>query len=154
MSKKIVISFLTIILLLTVGIYVYSYLLHSKEEANDTIKESDTELNNSVISSPYTVKENKYYTVYIKGENGSATSFVPLKLNPGFKNDSDYHITISLDDNGKITNGDKIIEIDHFTISNSNKEMIKKIAGTENYDEAVKEIEDRLIEIQKSAKIQ
>lgn len=142
------ISFLTIILLVSLGIYVYYFFLNNKEEANNTIKERNSQPDNTVITSPYTVKENNYYIVYVKRENGAASSFVPLKLNPGFKNDSDYHVTISLDDNGKIINGDKIIEIDNFIISKSNKEMIKKIAGTEKYKEALKEIEERLIEIQ------
>ncbi len=119
-----------------------------------TLKEIDSLSDNSEISSPYTVKENKYYIIYIEGENGWASSFVPLTLNPGFKYDSDHHITISLDDNGKIINGNKIIVIDHYMISNSNKEMIKKIAGTEDYDKAIKEIEDRIIEFQKRAKKQ
>ncbi|GAE48228.1 hypothetical protein JCM21738_5316 [Mesobacillus boroniphilus JCM 21738] len=58
-------------------------------------------------------------------------------------------MSISFDDNGDIINSDKIIVIDEFLISNDNKEMIKKIAGKDNYKEALKEIEDRVIDTKK-----
>jgi hypothetical protein len=94
-------------------------------------------------------KDNKYYVVYIKQKNGGS-SFVPKKLNPGFKNDSDFHVSISFDDNGNIINNEKVIEIVDFSISSQNKEEIKKIAGIKNYKSALKEIEDRVLEIKKS----
>ncbi len=138
------------------------------EVANDTSKENDSRkevvnttprieknkefiqketINNSPVSKEE--KQNQYYVIYIKYGNGSGSSFVPLSLNPGLKNDSDYHVSISFDDNGDIINSDKIIVIDEFLISNDNKEMIKKIAGKDNYKEALKEIEDRVIDTKK-----
>jgi hypothetical protein len=127
------------------GIYLYSYFLNKKEGTNNTSKKIiHSQQEKTIIASSNTVKENKYYIVYIKRDNGAGSSFVPLKLNPGFRNDSDFHVNISFDDYGKIINGDKIIVIDHYKISKDNKKMIKKITGKEHYEEALKEIEDRV----------
>lgn len=135
----------------------YLLFLDNKDDVNNITSdtgqiEKDSEREES-LSSEVTmppVKENKYYVIYIKQENGTASSFVPETLNPGFRNDSDYNVSISIDDNGNIINDEKIIEIDNFIISNQNKEEIKKIAGVENYDEALKEIEERVLEAKKS----
>jgi hypothetical protein len=74
---------------------------------------------------------------------------VPETLNPDFSNSSDFNVRISFDDDGNIINDGKIIEIDHFEISDENKETIKKISGQSNYDEALKEIEERVLEAKK-----
>lgn len=137
-NKKIMVSFLIIILLLSLGVYSYNFFLNKKKEVNNTY--SSTVEKNNTNSIP--VEENKYYSVYIKRNDGNGSSFVPLKLNPGLKNDSSYNVNISFDDNGNII-GNKIIVVDNFVISEENKEMIKNIAG-KDYDEALKEIEERV----------
>lgn len=98
---------------------------------------------------PMPVQENKYYVIYIRQDNGAGSSFVPETLNPDFSNSSDFNVRISFDDDGNIINDGKIIEIDHFEISDENKETIKKISGQSNYDEALKEIEERVLEAKK-----
>jgi hypothetical protein len=111
--------------------------------------EDSSKIDKNTPPKSYTVKENKYYVVYVKLKNGGS-SFVPEELNPNYKNDSDYHVTISFDDNGNIIDKKKVIEIDNFSISSENKEQIKKIAGVEKYDEALKEIQERVLQIKKS----
>ncbi|WP_164216608.1 hypothetical protein [Virgibacillus sp. YIM 98842] len=91
-------------------------------------------------------EKNKYYVVYIKLKGGGASSFIPEALNPDFKFDSDTHVSISFDDNGNIINDGKIIIIDNYEVSNSTKNQIKEIAGEESYEEAIKEIEERIKE--------
>ncbi|MDY0407494.1 hypothetical protein [Paracerasibacillus soli] len=76
---------------------------------------------------------------------------MPEKLNPDFKNDSEYNVSISFDDDGNIINDDKIIQIDNFVISSQNKEKIREIAGERNYVAALKEIEERIQEIKESS---
>jgi hypothetical protein len=166
-NKKITVSVLIIILLLSSGIYFYYFSLKNDEKASDLNKgrelQQENTLNQSLddgvnkdslqeeepITDSANVKNNKYYIVYIRQENGSGSSFIPLNLNPNFKNDSDYHVSLSFDDNGDIINNDKVIEIDNFSISKDNKEAIKKIAGTEKYNEALKEIEERVTDTKK-----
>ncbi|MGG2028691.1 hypothetical protein AB1282_23585 [Gottfriedia sp. S16(2024)] len=148
-KSKITVSFLIIFLIFSFGIYGNYISLNNKEEASEPINNLVTQPNSTGNTSPFPDKNN-YYIIYVKQENGVASSFVPLNLNPGFKNDSDYHVSISIDDNGNIINRDKVIEIDNFIVSKSNKKIIKKIAGKEKYNEALKEIENRLAEIQKS----
>lgn len=128
-NKKIMVSFLIIILFLFLGSYYYFSFLKTKDEVS------------SVSSTP--IKQNKHYIVYVEYNNGgSASSFVPLSLNPELKDNYVFDVSISVDDNGNIINDDKIIVIDNFVISDENKKMIKNIAGTNNYDEALKEIEE------------
>ncbi|MBD7913463.1 MULTISPECIES: hypothetical protein [Clostridium] len=145
-NKKRIFSVLIIILFLSLGVYIYNFFLNKKEVVNNASKEEISQQENNTNADSVPVKENKYYVVYIKQNDGTGSSFVPLKLNPGFKNDSDFHVSISFDDNGKIINDDKIIIVDNFVVSDENKEMIKKLAGINNYNEALKEIEDRVNE--------
>lgn len=143
-NKKVMASFLIIILILSLGVYFYKFFLNKKEEVKTPNNKEISREEKKTNTSSLTVKENEYYVVYVKGNNGSGSSFVPLKLNPGFKNDSNFNESISFDDNGKIINDNKIIVIDNFVISKENKETIKKIAGLKDYNEALKEIEDRV----------
>lgn len=169
-NKKIIVSFLTIVLFLSLGVYSYYFFSNKAEDNSDVNKEealqeeetlntgldtdkpsdSEPQSKNESMIGPYTVKKNKYYIVYIKQNNGSGSSFIPLKLNPKFRNEEDYHVSISFDDDGNITNPDKIIVIDNFLISKKNKETIKAIAGTGKYNEALKEIEERVNDTKKN----
>ncbi|AMR05980.1 hypothetical protein PDN49_30450 [Bacillus cereus] len=151
-NKKITVSFLIIILLLSLGAYFYFFFLEKKEEVTNTNNEKSYQQEKSSNTSSIPVKENKYYVVYIKQKNGNGSSFVPVKLNPGFKNDADFNVSISFDDYGNIINDNKIIVIDNFVISKENKEMIKKIAGINEYNEALQEIEDRVNETKNNLK--
>ncbi|MFT8312870.1 MAG: hypothetical protein ABF633_01295 [Clostridium sp.] len=143
-NKKVMVSFLIIILTLSLGVYFCKFFLNKKEEVKTTSNKEISQEEKKINTSSITVKENEYYVVYVKGNNGSGSSFVPLKLNPDFKNDSNFNESISFDDNGKIINDNKIIVIDNFVISKENKETIKKIAGLNGYNEALKEIEERV----------
>lgn len=143
-NKKVMASLLIITLLLSLGVYFYFFFSNNKEEVNNTSKEEISQQEKTPNISSIPVEENEYYVVYVNQNNGSSSSFVPLKLNPGFKNDSDFNVSISFDDNGNIINDNKIMVIDNFVISKENKEMIKKIAGIKDYNEALKEIEDRV----------
>ncbi|MHC1685353.1 MAG: hypothetical protein AB6733_20840 [Clostridiaceae bacterium] len=145
-NKKVAVSFIIIILLLSLGVYSYNSFLNSKKQAN-TIHSSIVE-ENDIKSFP--VQENKYYSVHIKYNDNDASEFVPLKLNPGLKDGDSYNVSTVIDDNGNII-GDKIIVVDNFVISDENKEMIKKVAGND-YDEALKEIEDRVNETKEQLK--
>ncbi|MCM3587022.1 hypothetical protein M3182_14890 [Mesobacillus maritimus] len=163
-NRKIWASVLTIILVSSLGIYLYSFFINGTEGTNDRSTAGDTQQNNSSDTRPHiemekdseqaknppSPKENKYYIIYIEHGNGSGSSFVPLKLNPGFTNGTDFNVSISFDDNGNIINGEKIIVVRDFLISNENKEMIRKVAGKDDYEEALKEIEDRVEETKKN----
>ena len=141
-NKTVIVNLLIIILLISLGFYFYNFFLNKKEETSRQEKNQDSSLT--------LVKENEYYVIYIKLNNGAGSSFVPLMLNPGLKNDSNFNVNISFDDDGNIINDDKIIVIDNFVISQENKEMIKEIAGIKNYDEALKEIEERIDDTKKN----
>ncbi|MDA1629924.1 hypothetical protein PDK42_19705 [Bacillus cereus group sp. TH172LC] len=149
-KKKLIISCIIVIILLSLGVYLF---LNNKNEVNDkNMNQSTSQFPIKGIdgnSNEMLVKENQYYIVYIQKNNGTGSSFIPLTLNPGFEEGSDYGVSISFDDNGKIINDNKIIIIDNFLISNKNKEMIKKVAGKDKYKEALKEIEERVIEAKK-----
>ena len=148
-NKKLVFIFLSIIMVMSVGIYLYYFSLNNNE---DKTMETGTvsPLEKNLAPDPSDVKVNEYFIVYIKQDNGSGSSFIPPTLNPGFTDDMDHHVSISIDDNGNIiNNGGKIIEIDNFKISKDNKTMIKKIAGIEKYSDALKEIEDRVAQAKK-----
>lgn len=143
------------IFFLSIGYFLFFNYKNDENITSDASKieknshsEDSSKIDKNAPPKSYTVKENKYYVVYVKQKNGGS-SFVPEELNPDFKNDSDYHVTISFDDNGNIIDKKKVIEVDNFSISSQNKEMIRKIAG-ENYDAALKEIKDRVLEIKKS----
>lgn len=87
--------------------------------------------------------KNKYYFVYSRQENGkSDTSFVPETLNPGYDKTESMNISISFDDYGIPAKDEKMILIYDHKISESNKQKIKEIAGEENYEKALKEIEE------------
>ncbi|MBY0600456.1 hypothetical protein [Bacillus bingmayongensis] len=152
-KKKLIISCIVFIVLLSLGVYLSYLFLNNKNEVND--KNMNQNISQSPIkgiggdSNEVPVKENQYYIVYIQQNNGTGSSFIPLTLNPGFEEGSNYGVSISFDDNGNINNDNKIIIIDNFLISNENKEMIKKIAGKDKYKEALKEIEERVIEAKK-----
>lgn len=155
------VSFAIVILVVSMGVYFF-FLNNEKDVDNITNGTSKMEKGSTPsVSIPSVgknpegigpVKENKYYVIYIKQNNGTGSSFVPEKLNPSFKSDSDFNVSISIDDNGNIINDDKIIVIDNFLISTENKETIKNIAGTTNYDQALKEIEERVLETKKNNK--
>ena len=152
-KKKLIISCIIFIVLLSLGVYLYYLFLNNKNEVNE--KNVNQNISQFPIkgtdgnSNEVPVKENQYYIVYIQRNNGTGSSFIPLTLNPGFKEGSNYGVSISFDDNGNIINDNKIIIIDNFVISNKNKEIIKKIAGKDKYKEAIKEIEERVIEAKK-----
>lgn len=152
-KKKLIISCIIFIVLLSLGVYLSYLFLNNKNEVND--KNVNQNISQFPIkgtdgnSNEVPVKENQYYIVYIQQNNGTGSSFIPLTLNPGFEEGSNYGVSISFDDNGNIINDNKIIIIDNFVISNKNKEMIKKIAGKDKYKEAIKEIEERVIEAKK-----
>lgn len=152
-KKKLIISCIIFIVILSLGVYLSYLFLNNKNEINDkNINQNISQVPTKGIggnSNEVPVKENEYYIVYIQQNNGTGSSFIPLTLNPGFKEESNYGVSISFDDNGNIINDNKIIIIDNFLISNENKKMIKKIAGKDKYEEALKEIEERLIETKK-----
>lgn len=161
MSKKVKISLVSLAIMLSFMSIGYFLLFNNKRAVNNLAshtsnieKNFQAESSNKKKSSSKAIKpsadENKYYVVYIKQKNGGS-SFVPEKLNPDFRNDADYHINLLFDDNGKIINSQKIIEIDNFMISSQNKKEIKKIAGAKNYDAALEEIQARVMEIKKSS---
>ncbi|KYC98270.1 hypothetical protein MXL46_17005 [Heyndrickxia sporothermodurans] len=153
-TKKVMISLTIVILFFSFGIYISSFFLSNKEGTNEitntSLKEESSQREKNTILNSDTVHKNKYYIVYIKQDDGKASSFVPKKLNPSFKEDADYNVSISIDDNGNILNDGKIIVVDNFVISKENKKTIKKIAGEENYKGALKEIEERVINAKKS----
>lgn len=140
--KKVAFSFLIIILLMFLVIYFYIFFLNKNEENYNPKKDQNLSM--------VTVNENQYYIVYINANNGTGSSFVPLTLNPGLENDSNLNVSISFDDDGNIINNKKIIVIDNFFISEKNKEMIKEIAGIDNYNDALKEIEARVNDTKKN----
>jgi hypothetical protein len=89
--------------------------------------------------------KNKYYFVYLRQENGkSDTSFVPETLNPGYDKTESMNISVLFDDYGIPAKDEKMILIYDYKISESNKQKIKEIAGEENYEKALKEIEERM----------
>ncbi|PET90559.1 hypothetical protein CN941_21420 [Bacillus cereus] len=89
--------------------------------------------------------KNKYYFVYLRQENGkSDISFVPETLNPGYDKTESMNISVLFDDNGIPAKDEKMILIYDYKISESNKQKIKEIAGEENYEKALKEIEERM----------
>ncbi|PFE10899.1 hypothetical protein [Bacillus cereus] len=89
--------------------------------------------------------KNKYYFVYLRQGNGNSdTSFVPETLNPGYDKTESMNISISFDDYGIPAKDEKMILIYDYKISESNKQKIKEIAGEENYEKALKEIEERI----------
>ncbi|MDN0192958.1 hypothetical protein QI003_01245 [Bacillus stercoris] len=154
MKRKI--KFLTICLafaLLCLIIAAYSFSTNKPDNENNINKnqvgktqKQDSSYSDNMVSD----QDNKYYVIYIKQKNGTGSSFVPEKLNPGFKNDSDdFNISISFDDKGNVINNDKVIEVEDFSLSNSNKKKIRKIVGANKYDAALKEVEDRVLETKK-----
>ncbi|GKX66631.1 hypothetical protein [Inconstantimicrobium mannanitabidum] len=153
-NRKIIAIFLSATLVVFLGIYSYIYFQNNKGKTagkgmgiNQVHRSIDKGLNNQNTGS-----DNKYYVVEIVYNNGSRDStFIPLKLNPDYKWDSDLHVSTSRDDNGNLINGDKIIEIKDFVISDKNKEKIKSIAGAKKYEEALKEIEDTVEDRKKEA---
>ncbi|WP_027634706.1 hypothetical protein [Clostridium hydrogeniformans] len=150
-QKAIVVIFSTT-LFISLGVYSYNFWDNKKEKTpsdsnntNISMNENSDQAHTSIDKDQNTVEKKKYYVVeVVYNTGGSSSSFVPLKLNPGYKYDSDFHMNISRDDNGNLINGDKIIEINNFVISDKNKENIKNIAGSKNYEEALKEIEDKV----------
>jgi hypothetical protein len=145
-SKIIIVIFTSLIILTSISFIIISkFELDKTSEINEieSIKKDKTQISET---EKMDVNENKYYVVYIELDDGTASSFVPLKLNPGFSNDKDYHVSISIDDNGNVDKSEKIIVIENFLISNKNKETIKRIAGEKTYKEALKEIENRVAE--------
>lgn len=89
--------------------------------------------------------KNKYYFVYLRQGNGNSdTSFVPETLNPGYDKTESMNISVSFDDYGIPAKDEKMILIYDHKISESNKQKIKEIAGEENYEKALKEIEERI----------
>jgi hypothetical protein len=157
-NRKSMVFILTAAFIFLASGSVYYYFTMDKEE-HTSVKESTTSpvhqsANSNHVppeesSDPVPVQENKYYVIYIRQDNGAGSSFVPETLNPDFSNSSDFNVRISFDDDGNIINDGKIIEIDHFKISDKNKETIKKISGEDDYDEALKEIEERVLEAKK-----
>lgn len=160
MNKKVKVSILVLAILifsLSIGISLLkdnkktvhdiSHELPKDTNERDKFSESKKSINSNATN--LSKKENEYYIVYVKLKNG-ASSFIPEKLNPGFKNDSNYNVSISISDNGSIINDEHIIQIDNFTISSENKKKIKKIAGEENYDAALREIQNGILQIKKS----
>lgn len=143
-KKKLIGSLLIIILILSLGLYFYKFYSNKKEKSSNVSEEEVFQGQEHKNSQTHLIGngENKYYHVYIK-YNNTGVSFVPLKLNPDFEENSDYNVSTSIDDDGNIINDGKIIVIDNFVISDENKEMIKNIAGR-NYDDALKEIEDEV----------
>ncbi|MFC0301244.1 hypothetical protein ACFFIS_10510 [Virgibacillus soli] len=154
-KNKIRIGVLIVIFLLSIGtffIYQNKQGHNQNNASNDKSKLDIQSLQKDTFSKKMPpIKENKFYIIYIKRKNGSGSSFVPEKLNPDFKNDSEYNVSISFDDDGNIINDDKIIQIDNFVISSQNKEKIREIAGERNYVAALKEIEERIQEIKESS---
>lgn len=152
-NKKLVIIVLIIFLSISIGSYSLYFFL-KKDNQDASIKEKNFQQeslfpNADKNDAPPIVEENKYYSIYVRKnkDNDNASSFVPLTLNPGFKNDQDYNISTSIDDNGNIINDEKTIVVDNFQISKENKAKIKQIVGESKYDEAIKEIQERMLEI-------
>jgi len=164
LNKKVKISLAIMILLLSGGIY-YDFIHSKGDGVNDATSNDTSKLNNdsqwqlpfkSNVDndvhqsedkySEYSEYNNKYYSVYIRQNNGTGSSFFPQTLNPGINKDpSGYHVSLSFDDNGNIIKGEKVIVIDNFVISKDNEKMIKKIAG-KNYKAALQEIKEQLID--------
>ncbi|MCY7764705.1 MULTISPECIES: hypothetical protein [Bacillus] len=135
--------------LLCLTIAVYSFSTNKPDDENNVknqvgkTQKQDRSNSANMVSD----QDHKYYVIYIKQKNGTGSSFVPEKLNPGFTNDSDdFNVSISFDDKGNIINNDKVIEVEDFSLSDSNKKKIREIAGADNYDAALKEVEDRVLE--------
>ncbi|MEB4596204.1 hypothetical protein [Bacillus amyloliquefaciens] len=157
MNRKImlILTLAVIVLFLSLGIYFVSNNKNKAESddisniKNQVEENQKEEKNHSDSKETGSIKENKYYIIYIKQADGTGASFVPEKLNPGFSNDSDFDVNISFDDNGDVINDGKIIEVNNFLISNSNKKRIKEIVGAKNYNAALKEVEGRVLETKK-----
>lgn len=149
-AKVSMISISILIFILSLGTYLFMNKgeeIQSENSITELSKEDSTSEDEMVIIESLG-EENKYYAIYITDENNKmGTSFVPKKLNPSFSGGSSYQVRITTDDNGNIINDNgKIIHIKNFVISEENKQKIREIAGEEDYDEALKEIEERVLE--------
>ncbi|MHC5250971.1 hypothetical protein ACYRFS_06945 [Listeria kieliensis] len=148
MTKKKIFYALLIVLLFSFGSCIY-YFFFIEKHSSVAIKDKDSNENISLLNEKETENdESKYYHVYVKYKDGGS-SFVPRELNPGFRDDQDYQISTSFDDDGNPIDDKKMIVINNFTLSNENKEFIKSIIGGEKYNAAIKEIQEQLIRIKK-----
>ncbi|TYS09410.1 hypothetical protein FZC70_09840 [Bacillus subtilis] len=132
-------------LCLTIAFYSFSTnKLDDENSVKNQVKKTQKQ-DRSNSANMVSDQDNKYYVIYIKQNNGTGSSFVPEELNPGFTNDSnDFNVSISFDDKGNIVSNDKVIEVENFSLSDSNKKKIREIAGADNYDAALKEVEARV----------
>lgn len=162
MKKKKVLTVILIILIAAVVIPLfYVNVFNSSETINNSSENANqhTEVNeqpaidNDIVEEIdlENVEENDYYVVYINNTDGSNTSYVPTSLNPGFKETESYNISIVIDDNGNIVNDEKIIVVNEYILSESNKVNIREILSDERRaSEAITELQEELSGIQES----
>ncbi|MBY0600446.1 hypothetical protein [Bacillus bingmayongensis] len=163
LQKKHLILISSLVILSFVFLGGYFFFDTKEKQRNGTTKSSDiqeemskTPNENKITSDvqkeiPETynknINTNKHYFVYLRRENGNSdTSFIPEKLNPGFDKTESTNISVSFDDYGIPMKDEKMILIYNNKISESNKKKIKQIVGEQNYDEALKEIQERIDE--------
>ena len=139
-NKKKISILLCIVIVFSIGIYTYKVAIKNK---TSSISNNEEEIQG---------EKNKYYCVYLRYNEGEATTFLPLTLNKGYKIGDEYNMSINIDDDGNIEDDSMLIVIDDFIISKENEKKIKEIAGKEKYDEAINEIQTKINETKENLK--
>lgn len=141
-NKKKISIWLCIVIVVSIGIYTYKVNVKNN---TSSISNNEEEIQG---------EKNKYYCVYLRYNEGEATTFLPLTLNKGYKIGDEYNMSINIDDDGDIEDDSMLIVIDDFIISKENEKKIKEIAGKEKYDEAINEIQTKINETKENLKME
>lgn len=149
--KKTTLIYLVCTGVIVLFISVFVFVINNKGD-NHPVKQSDSpeDLEKDAqftISSepPSETMENEYYIIYVEELE---QAFISKTLNPDYSESEGSKVVMILDDDGRPQDDGMTIYVKKGMIDEKSKEEVKRIVGEDRYKDALKEIQDEIIDFE------